>query len=244
MTRLAVIADVHGNADALQAVMADIATQSPDQVVNLGDCLSGPLEAGRTADLLMAEAWPTVRGNHDRWLVTPPDPIGPWEADILPTLSPMQRDWMAALPPTLVVGEAFLCHATPASDLVYWLHHVQPDGTVAPRPQGGIAAEVGSVAQPLILCGHTHLARAVQLPDGPLIVNPGSVGCPGYDDDHPVPHKVEAGTPLACYAILDRRGGLWAVSFRQVPYDTTRVVAMAEARKSPEWASALRTGWL
>lgn len=48
--RLAVLADIHGNADALEAVRADLARQSPDLVVNLGDCLSGPLEVERTAE--------------------------------------------------------------------------------------------------------------------------------------------------------------------------------------------------
>ena len=64
---------------------------------------------------------------------------------------------------------------------------------------------------PVILCGHTHIPRAVRLADGRLIVNPGSVGCPGYDDDEPVSHKVETGSPDACYAILSKVGGRWDV---------------------------------
>ena len=47
--RLAVLADIHGNLDALQAVLADLARQSPDLIVNLGDCLSGPLWPLETA---------------------------------------------------------------------------------------------------------------------------------------------------------------------------------------------------
>ena len=70
--------------DALHAVLDDLKTQSPDLTVNLGDCLSGPLWPAETADLLIGLGWPTVRGNHDRWLITPPDPVGPWEADALP----------------------------------------------------------------------------------------------------------------------------------------------------------------
>ncbi len=85
--RLAVLADVHGNLDALHAVLDDLKTQSPDLTVNLGDCLSGPLWPAETADLLIGLGWPTVRGNHDRWLIAPPDPVGPWEADALPHLS-------------------------------------------------------------------------------------------------------------------------------------------------------------
>ena len=43
--RIAVIADFHGDIRALEAVRADLARRSPDVVVNLGDHLSGPLQA-------------------------------------------------------------------------------------------------------------------------------------------------------------------------------------------------------
>jgi predicted phosphodiesterase len=45
--RVAVVADIHGNFGALEAVVADIRLQSPDLVLNLGDCLSGPLQPRR-----------------------------------------------------------------------------------------------------------------------------------------------------------------------------------------------------
>jgi predicted phosphodiesterase len=56
--RLAAIADVHGNRFALEAVLADIAANSIREVVNLGDHVSGPLEAARTADTLWNGAFP------------------------------------------------------------------------------------------------------------------------------------------------------------------------------------------
>jgi len=240
--RLAVLADVHGNADALRAVMADLAVQSPDLTVNLGDCLSGPLFAAETADLLMAAGWPTVRGNHDRWLVTPPEPPGPWEADALPSLTAAHLAWLGTLPPTLVLDDVLLCHATPTDDTTYWLHHVCPDGIIAPSKLSRVAAPAGDGTQALMLCGHTHLAQAVRLRDGRLIVNPGCIGCPAYEDDHPVPHRVEAGTPHAAYAIVDRKGQDWSVTFRRLPYDTSR--AVQAARNRADWVSALATGWL
>jgi predicted phosphodiesterase len=46
--RIAVVADIHGNVRALRAVMDDIKQLAPDTVVNLGDCVSGPLR--RRAD--------------------------------------------------------------------------------------------------------------------------------------------------------------------------------------------------
>lgn len=241
--RLAVLADIHGNADALEAVRADLALQSPGLVVNLGDCLSGPLEVERTADLLMETGWPAVRGNHDRWLVEPEGGTV-WETDARPRLSAAQRDWLAALPATRVEAGAFLCHATPGSDLIYWLHRVTPEGHVAPSPLERISRFADGIAERLILCGHTHLARSVRLPDGRLVVNPGSVGCPGYEDDAPVPHRVESGTPAACYAILDSKGDDWRVTFRQIPYDHDRAARLAGRYDRPDWESVLATGWL
>ncbi len=67
--RIAVVADIHGNVRALRAVMDDLKQVAPDRVVNLGDCVSGPLEAAETADVLISLAWTTIRGNHDRWLL-------------------------------------------------------------------------------------------------------------------------------------------------------------------------------
>ena len=61
--RFAAIADVHGNIAALEAVLADIAALGITDVVNLGDHVSGPLEAARTADLLMARDFPSIRGD-------------------------------------------------------------------------------------------------------------------------------------------------------------------------------------
>ena len=71
--RIAVIADIHGNLPALEAVLADIQHRDVDRTVNLGDCVSGPLWPREVCDLLMASDYLTIRGNHDRW-VSRPDP--------------------------------------------------------------------------------------------------------------------------------------------------------------------------
>jgi putative phosphoesterase len=240
--RLAVLADIHGNLDALQAVIADLARQSPDLIVNLGDCLSGPLWPLETADLLMAQGWLTVRGNHDRWLVTPPDPVGAWEAEALGLLSAQHLRWLADLPATARVEDIFLCHATPQDDLTYWLDTPLPSGEMQRADLAGIAARAEGMSESLFLCGHSHIARAVRLPTGQLVVNPGSVGCAGYTDDAVYPHRVCAGTAHAAYAVMDQSAQGWAMSLRQVPYDTAR--AVARAGRAPGWAEALATGFL
>uniref|UniRef100_UPI000577E5C0 metallophosphoesterase family protein n=1 Tax=Bradyrhizobium japonicum TaxID=375 RepID=UPI000577E5C0 len=140
--------------------------------------------------------------------------------------------------------QVFLCHATPDDDEVYWLDTVHPDGTVALSPLDRIEQFAQGITQSLILCAHTHLARAVRLRDGRLIVNPGSVGSPGYRDVHPFPHVVEAGTPHARYAILELVDGVWQVTFRHVAYDHEAMAALARRNNQPDLANALATGWI
>ncbi|MBY6004335.1 metallophosphatase family protein [Salipiger bermudensis] len=242
--RFAAIADIHGNADALRAVLTDIDALGIGTVVNLGDVFSGPLAAAETWEILQDRAFPTVRGNHDRHLIDHPrEELMASDRVARDELPEKAMGWLRSLPMVLELGDAFLCHATPGNDHTYWLDEVSPQGLVHPAPHATIAARLGGVTRPLILCAHTHLPRALRL-NGQLIVNPGSVGCPGYDDIHPVPHVVETGTPDACYAVLTRVGEDWQVSHRHVPYDSRRMAALARARGRDEWASALETGWL
>ena len=75
--RFAAMADVHGNYLALEAVLADIRAHGIDDIVNLGDMVSGPLDARRTMDALMALDAVHVLGNHDRYLIDqPPEKMG------------------------------------------------------------------------------------------------------------------------------------------------------------------------
>lgn len=244
--RFAAIADVHGNHLALEAVIADIRAQGISEIVNLGDMASGPLDARRTMDMLMALDAVHVLGNHDRYLLDrPPERMGSWDRPAHARLDAAHLDWLRAVPPARSFrDQVFLCHATPDSDEVYWLETVSPDGTVRMASREAIEAIARGITQRLILCGHSHTSRAVRLADGRMIVNPGSVGSPGYRDSHPFPHVMEAGTPDARYAILELEGGSWRISFRHVPYDHEAMAALARANGNPEFAAALATGWV
>jgi diadenosine tetraphosphatase ApaH/serine/threonine PP2A family protein phosphatase len=244
--RFAAIADVHGNFLALEAVIADIRAQGIETIVDLGDIASGALDARRTLDAMMALGAIHVRGNHDRYLIDrPPEKMGSWDRPAHAQLDERHLDWLRALPQSRVFrDQVFLCHATPASDEVYWLETVLPDGTVRMATIEAIERAAGNIEQRLILCAHSHIARAVRLRDGRLIVNPGSVGCPGYRDSHPYPHVMEAGTPDARYAILERVDGDWRTTFRHVPYDHRAMADLAQRNGKPELASALATGWV
>jgi diadenosine tetraphosphatase ApaH/serine/threonine PP2A family protein phosphatase len=96
----------------------------------------------------------------------------------------------------------------------------------------------------VILCGHTHVPRVMRLPDGRLIVNPGSVGLQAYDDMHPHAHVVENASPHARYALLTRFALGWQVELRSVPYDHEMAALLADANGRGDWADALRTGFV
>lgn len=119
MTRLAVLADIHGKDGALAAVL----DQSPDALFTLGDCFSRPLDAARTAHLLAGSDFAaTVRGNHDRWL-SDLNAMDAWDRHAHSHLGP-QNACMAGLAARHRRDRRCLAlqrHATPHDDLTYWL---------------------------------------------------------------------------------------------------------------------------
>ena len=149
---------------------------------------------------------------------------------------------LADLPETLWLSEqVLLVHGTPESDWQYFLETVTENG-IRPATLDEVETRAGRVDAKLILCGHTHVPRAVQLSDGRLIVNPGSVGLPAYDDVHPFPHVIENRTPHARYATVSDESGQWEVGFHMVAYDWEQAAQEAETHQRPDWVVALRTG--
>ena len=243
--RLAVIADIHGNAPALRAVLDDMARYAPDAVADLGDVVSGPLWPAETMALVAGFEAVRVRGNHDRSVAETPraemDRTDAFAADALPAEDSAR---LGALPGTATLGgDVFLCHGTPGSDSTYWLEEAGPDGIVRPRPRADITREAEGIDASLMLCGHSHVPRLVRLHDGRLILNPGSVGRPGFGAAGS-PHRIETGHPFASYAWAEGAGGTWSVTFRCVPYDHEAAADRAAANGMDDWATALRTGWL
>ena len=159
MRRVAVLADVHGNLPALDAVLADV---DADAIVCCGDVALGGQPAETLARMREAGAQ-FVRGNCDR------DP-GDWVRE---QLTPEEVDFLAGLPLTVELdvdglGRVLFCHATPTSDEAIFTR-LTPDGELA-EILAGVEADV-------VVCGHTHVQfdRTV---DRWRVVNAGSVGMP------------------------------------------------------------------
>jgi putative phosphoesterase len=243
--RIAVVADIHGNVRALRAVMDDLKEVAPDTIVNLGDCVSGPLEAADTADVLISLAWQTIRGNHDRQLLDrPADQMGRSDQAALGELKNHHKAWLANLEPSAIVEDILLCHGAPDDDLTYLLEYVEPDGRVRLATKPEILKRLRGGNAPVVLCAHSHVPRLVALDDGRVVINPGSVGLPAYTDSDPT-HSMETGAPHARYAVIERRKASerWRVSFRAVEYDWDAAAARAAERGREDWARWIRTGY-
>ncbi len=242
-TRFAVVSDIHGNLPALEAVVADLARRGIDRVVNLGDSLSGPLLPAETARYLMETGWLHLAGNHERQILAHGSRgHGAADAYARAQLSADQLAWIAAQRPTADLGDGvFVCHGSPRSDLEYFLETVDEGGMRA-ATRTEVAERRGDVAADLVACGHTHVPRAMRDDGGTLLVNPGSVGLPAWDDERPFHHAVENRSPDARYAVVERLGGRWSVALIAIPYDVEPMARLAERNHRPDWAVALRTG--
>ena len=262
--RIAFVSDIHGNLAALQSVVDDIGRRQIHTVVNLGDTLSGPLLPQETANLLRSLDWLHVSGNHERQVLTLPlERQNKSDAFTSAAIDDSSKAWIGGhtnpgdprlhegrMWPDRLSPDVALCHGSPRSDVEYLLE--TPVGEVAllatateieERLDNRLAPHIT-----LLACGHTHVPRSVRTASGLLIVNPGSVGLPAYDDDHPLPqssyHRIENGSPDARYAVVEKVGDQWCCELISVTYDFEPMAALADRNGRPDWAHALRTGYM
>lgn len=241
--RIAVISDIHGNALALEAVLADIDRQAPDVICNLGDHFSGPLDPLGTARILRGVDAINILGNHDRYLLDDaPEDMSRVDRVAIEAIRPCDLDWLRALPETDAVSDVlYLCHGTPAADDVHWLQIKDEDGKFFPTAPEAIADACDGIGFPLICCGHSHVAREVRLGSGQIVFNPGSVGRPAYTMADP--GSVARLSPDAGYALVTRKGAEWDIELRQVPYDHMSAAQQARDHGAKAWARNLESGW-
>lgn len=179
--RIAVLADIHGNLPALEAVLAE--TDDADAIVLNGDIADGPMPA-ETLDRLAAlgERAIWVGGNGDRWLAeaydgtfqgtgSPFDAATRWAAA---RLRPEHRELLEGLPLTATLdvdglGEVTFCHATARDD---------NEMILVDSPLEYYRESFEAVTTATVLLGHSHMPFD-RLADRRRFVNSGSVGM-GY----------------------------------------------------------------
>src|SRR5512146_718415 len=109
---LGVMADIHGNALALKAVLAHAQRHGVRRLVTLGDILYGPLWPRETYGLLkQSEVVATISGNQDRPIIDATEPeiaANPTLAFVINDLGPDALGWLRGLPRTAVVDDEVL----------------------------------------------------------------------------------------------------------------------------------------
>lgn len=245
-TRYAFLSDIHSNLGALTAVLEDIDKRHVGTIINLGDILYGPLEPLATYELLRTRDIITIRGNQDRQIhEAEPSEVAqnPTLAFVLENLGDEPVEWLGSLPATTSVdGQIFACHGTPANDAAYLLEDVS-SGTPILRDEESITRAIGEITEPIVACGHSHLAHVVHLSPERLVVNPGSVGLPAYQDDEPVPHKMQSYSPHASYAIIDFGDEHRVhVEIHRIAYDDQSASRLAASHGRADWSRALISG--
>jgi len=245
MTKIALLSDLHGNLPALEKVLADLKSRQVEHVFCLGDLVSGPLWPKETLEFLMRQEWTFVRGNHDRNLVAKTlQELGPSDAYARQCLDKVDLDWLATLPATREVDRTFLlCHGSPTRDTTYLLDTIENGGIHLSTP-AEIKAKAGEVRLPVVLCGHSHTPRLVQLDNGLTIINPGSVGVPAYEDATDEYFVVESGSPHARYAMIEQKAEGWQAEIILVAYDHQLAVEQARKNKRPDYEIGLSTGFM
>jgi predicted phosphodiesterase len=263
---IAVISDIHGNSLALRAVLDDIDRRGIERIVNLGDCVYGPLDPSGTADLLISRKILSVRGNEDRILsessgedvtsietgagggayrVSGTGGVHKGNPSLqftLERLTGTQLVWISLFPPELFLEpDLYLCHGSPGDDTRYLLWTVDERGARGSSDEE-ISERLKGVEASVILCGHDHRQADRRLPDGRLVVDPGSVGLQAYTEETPHSHVMEQGSPHARYSVLSRSGVNWRMEHHSVPYDWASAAGMAEENGRPDWARWLLTG--
>jgi putative phosphoesterase len=218
--RLAALYDIHGNLPALEATLSEVDAGGFDLIVVGGDVALGPMPR-ETLDLLIARG-PQVRflrGNCDRDMAATssgaPQPGGAWEARLrwaAERITPIQRELLGALPPTLTLeidglGAVLFCHGTPRSDDEIITRHT---------PDRRLIEVLTEVRERVVVCGHTHVQFDRHIGDRRL-VNAGSVGLP-YE-----------GRPGAYWAALGPE-----VELRRTPYDLERAVQAMRSSGFPD----------
>ena len=238
--KVAVISDIHANYHALEAVLADVTAEKPDEVWCLGDVVGYGPEPNRCCRLVAEHADLCLAGNHDLAVlgVLPVDEFNgdaatavAWTQSVLTEES---RRFLEPLMPALARNGAGLFHGSPVDPV--WDYVLSEDGA---------RASMESVSASLVIVGHSHVALRISYEDGAIagglayrgdevdlsaprwLLNPGSVGQP------------RGGDPRAAWLTIDFDAG--RARFRRTAYPIELTQREIRVAGLPE-ALAVRLG--
>ncbi len=218
--KIAVISDIHGNMEALEAVMEDIKKAGCEKVFTLGDyAMAGP-EPAIALDWAMSKAenpnYYMIQGNTDLMIVDYTDKLynelkdkAPVMAEALKDdflrINPNQKDFLRNLPIQREVeleGVKFLLvHGSPRRNN----EDILPDTRMSE-----VESMLHNVDANVVLCGHTHIPCGFQTHTKQTVVNAGSVGRPFTPE------------PKSCWLKITATNGQCVFEHRFVEYNIDR----------------------
>ncbi len=234
--RIGVISDVHGNYEALTAVLKEIDKEGVDLIVNSGDNIGYSAFPNECVSLLSERNVTSVMGNYDDAGSMRRSSCGCGTGDeetnrirfaslrwTQERIFEETREYLSSLPVTCGFwtgnGKTLMFHGGP-ENLTQW---------ITANDQDLLASIAERNDAKLVIMGHTHTPFSILI-SGTLFVNPGAVGRP-FDGD-----------PRASFAIIDAERDI-RVSFRRVVYDVEKnIKALVEAGLPPEIGIMLRNG--
>jgi len=228
------VSDIHGNLQAFEAVLEEIADSECQELWCLGDLVGYGADPDGCASLAREHAAVCLAGNHDLGVCgrLPLEDFSRgaalaarWTQD---TIEPATREYLGGLEPQSDAEAVGLYHASPRDPVwEYVLSALQAD----------LCLDVAS--QRVSLIGHSHVALSfwrmpgeaatgqtradgeeLDLSQGEWLVNPGSVGQP------------RDGDPRAAWLELDMDG--WSAVFHRVEYDIDGAAAAIRAARLPD----------
>ncbi len=215
--RIALISDIHGNAVALEAVIAAIRHGGVDQIICLGDVATLGPEPDSAIEMLQELNCPCVLGNHDEFLLDPHLIHSYTDVSVVIEAVDWCRDRLAAK------HLAFLETFQPRIELQVdkqtsiLFYHGSPrshmENLLATTSPGDLDRMLGGYSATVMIGGHTHI-QMLRQHHGMLIVNPGSVGLPFKEFETSKPPRL---LQHAEYALIDIDNGAINVSLRRIP---------------------------
>jgi len=233
--RTLVVADVHANLAAFEAVLAHARRGGDiDAVWCLGDLVGYGPQPGECIALLKSMPYVAIAGNHDMAVAgtLSLESFNPTAAEAAlwtaQHVSEADLAWLEALPPTHIEGDYTLLHGTLKDPISEYLVETA-EATQHLALQTTLYCFVGHSHLPLTYYEAPMRAVGRALCDGDaialegdrLVANPGSVGQPRDSD------------PRAAYALIDSERGL--VSFHRVPYDIAQTQRLMRAAGLPDY---------
>ncbi|MCI1273588.1 MAG: metallophosphatase family protein [Clostridiaceae bacterium] len=223
--KIAVISDIHGNMQALEAVLADIKNQGCQKILCLGDlALAGP-EPDRVIDFIKSqEDWIIIQGNTDKMIADFNEEILKIVKEAFPAMgnslendvqiiSTDNKQFLKNLPENKKYNlngvKILMVHGSPRRNN----EDIMPD-----MPISKIEEITQGVDSDVVFCGHTHIPCGYQTGSKLTVVNVGSVGRPMTPDAKP------------CYVIANVENGGFSIEHRFVDYDREKAAKLMSER--------------